>query len=285
VPWNTSPVRGTASLPESQASARARVRLSADAVTRLLERAAAGDERAWRALVEEFGGLVWAITRAHRLSDADAADVTQVTFMRLVEHLDRLRDPARVGAWLATTARRECLVVLRQRARVIPWGDELPELMDGPEHSAALIAQERDATLWTAFERLRPSDRALLRMLVVDPAPSYDEIIAALEMPVGSIGPTRARAVQRGSLKRTDRSSKISAVICGRGPSAATGFGVPSALSLAYRSASSSPDNRRDVPRHLAHRSDTRGTGMHEERTEPSGWPRLSRERHDACGT
>jgi RNA polymerase sigma factor (sigma-70 family) len=149
--------------------------------------------------VDEFSGLVWAIARSHRISDADAADVTQATFMRLVEHLDRLKEPARVGAWLATTARRECLAVLRRRTKVVPQGDEMPDLPDedAPEHDAELIAGERDAVLWAAFERLSGRDRALLRLLIADPPPCYEEISATLDMPVGSIGPTRARALER----------------------------------------------------------------------------------------
>lgn len=167
-------------------------------VASLVERAAAGDERAWHDLVAECGGLVWAVARAHRLRDADAADVAQATWTRLVEHLDRLHDPARVGPWLATTARRECLRVLRDRARLVPRGDELGDHVDdAPGHGAILMKRERDAALWKAFQSQRQRDRALLRMLVADPRPSYEEIGAALDMPVGSIGPTRERALER----------------------------------------------------------------------------------------
>lgn len=175
-----------------------RTRLSPDATIRLVDCAAAGDEHAWQGLVDEFAGLVWAVTRAHRLGDADAGDVAQTTWLRLVEHLDLLKDRARVGAWLATTARRECLRALRRSARLVPHGDELPEPADdAPTHDTALVTQERDATLWRAFARLSERDRALLRMLTADPAPSYEEIGAALGMAIGSIGPTRARALQR----------------------------------------------------------------------------------------
>lgn len=175
-----------------------RVRLTPEATTCLVEHAAAGDEHAWHGLVDEFGGLVWAVTRAHRLGDADAGDVAQTTWLRLVEHLSLLKDPERVGAWLATTARRECLGVLRRSARLVAHGDDLPEPADdAPTHDTALLTQERDATLWRAFAHLSEGDRALLRMLMADPVPSYEEIGAALGMPIGSIGPTRARALQR----------------------------------------------------------------------------------------
>lgn len=187
-----------ATLLNPRASREADGRLRPEVVGRLVEGAAAGDERAWARLVDELGGLVWAVARAHRLSGADAADVAQITWLRLLEHLDGLDDPPRVGAWLATTARRECLRVLRRSARLVPHGDELPEVVDdAPAPDAALLVQERDAALWVAFARLGGRDRALLRMLVADPTPSYEEIGAALGMPIGSIGPTRARALAR----------------------------------------------------------------------------------------
>lgn len=167
-------------------------------VAGLLHAAAAGSEPAWNRLVETYAGLVWAVARSHRLSEADAADAGQATWLRLLEHLDDLRDPERVGAWLATTARRECLRVARAGHRRLPCGDDLPEPVDpGPSVEDALLTRERDAALRAAFGRLRPGDRTLLRLLTADPQPSYDEISAALDMPIGSIGPTRGRALQR----------------------------------------------------------------------------------------
>jgi RNA polymerase sigma factor (sigma-70 family) len=172
--------------------------MPADTVADLVNRAAAGDANAWTSLVDEFAGLVWAITRAHRLNRDDAADVTQDTFARLVEHLAALQQPERVGAWLATTARRECLAVLRQRARVVPLGDAMPDVpADDPTHASVVVAAERAACVRVAFARLRPSDQSLLRLLMREPALSYEEISASLGMPIGSIGPTRARALAR----------------------------------------------------------------------------------------
>ncbi len=169
-----------------------------DGVTQLVHAAAAGDEHAWNTLVDRFSNLVWSVIRAHRLNGADAADASQTTWLRLVEHLDTLKDPARVGAWLATTARHECLRALRCSGRQIPMGEDMPEpVCEDPELDAALLRGERDAELWEAFGRLPARDQSLLRMLVADPSPSYQEIAAALEMPIGSIGPTRARCLQR----------------------------------------------------------------------------------------
>src|ERR1700736_5759838 len=98
--------------------------MEADDVAGWLKAAAAGDATAWDALVGRYSNLVWAVARGHRLNAADAADVSQTTWLRLVEHLDRIEQPERVGAWLATTARRESLRVLRMAGRQIPNGDD-----------------------------------------------------------------------------------------------------------------------------------------------------------------
>ncbi len=175
-----------------------RRRLASGHVALLVTRAADGDQAAWNALVDEFGGLVWRTTRAHRLDAADAADVFQTTWMRLVENLDRVQDPARLGAWLATTARHESLSVIRRSARLIPRSDDLPDLStNAPQPDERLISEHDAILLRTALERLEPRDRALLRMLAADPTPSYAEVSAALGIAIGSIGPTRARALTR----------------------------------------------------------------------------------------
>ena len=178
--------------------ATARERLEDKRLAALVSGAAAGDESSWAALVSEFDGLLWAIARGHRLRDSDAADVVQITWTKVLEHLSRLNDPTRVGGWLATTARRECLSVLRRLKRDVPYGDELPECESPrPTPEEALSILERDQALWRSFSRLRSSDQALLRLLLAEPRPSYEDISAALEMPIGSIGPTRARALER----------------------------------------------------------------------------------------
>jgi RNA polymerase sigma factor (sigma-70 family) len=169
-----------------------------------------GDEAAWNALVDEFAGLVWSIARAHRLGAADAADVSQTCWLRLAEHLDRIREPERVGAWLAATARNECLRVLRRSQRELALGDDLPEPAGPPAPSAAaaLIRDERAAALWEAFALLPERCATLLRVLMADPPPSYEDVAAALDMPIGSIGPTRARCLER--LRRLAARSGIS---------------------------------------------------------------------------
>ncbi len=175
-------------------------------VAELVALARAGDEAAWRELVALYLDLVWSVARAHSLDRCDAADVTQTTWLRLAEHLDRLREPSKVGAWLATTARRESLKVLRERRRQVPSA-LIGELADRSGHlTAAVIPGEslgegglggHDQVLAEAFAALAPPCQSLLRALMADPAPSYSEVSAALGMPMGSIGPTRARCLDR----------------------------------------------------------------------------------------
>jgi RNA polymerase sigma factor (sigma-70 family) len=165
-------------------------------VRELVGLAACGDHAAWEELVARYERLVWGVVRSHRLADADAADVFQTTWLRLLEHLDDLRNPAALSGWLATTARNECLRVLRHQARQIPTEDDrIPEESVPAALDERLLATERDAALWRAFATLSSRCQALLRMLVCDPPPSYDDVSYALGMPVGSIGPTRGRCL------------------------------------------------------------------------------------------
>jgi RNA polymerase sigma factor (sigma-70 family) len=169
----------------------------------LVSAAAGGDRAAWDAIVTRYAGLVWAVARSLRLSAADAADVSQVTWLRLLENLDRIRDPAALGAWLATTARREAINLLRQR-RELPEPDQA-ELVDDrePPPWQAVLVNERDGELWQAFRRLPARCQTVLRLLVLEPEPGgYAAAAAALDVPVGSLGPTRARclATLRGYL-------------------------------------------------------------------------------------
>jgi RNA polymerase sigma factor (sigma-70 family) len=173
-----------------------------DEVARLTRLAAAGDQAAWNELINRYSRLLWAIAAQHRLSPADAADVFQTTWLRLVEHVDRISDPERIGAWLATTARRECLRVIQSCGRQVPVGDDFPEIVaPAADPAAELLRAERDADLRRAMSCLRERDEQLLLMLVSDAAPGYAEIAETLGMPIGSIGPTRARCLDRVRLE------------------------------------------------------------------------------------
>jgi len=174
--------------------------------TEIVAAAARGDQRAWNELVERYSGLLWSVARAYRLDASDAADVVQTSWLRLVEHLPTIRNPDGLGAWLVTTARREALRTLRRSARCEPSA-EIVAVAEPLDLDVRLLRNERDAALTAAFARLPSRDQMLLRMLALDPPPSYDEIGAALSMPIGSIGPTRGRALER--LRRELRASGV----------------------------------------------------------------------------
>jgi RNA polymerase sigma factor (sigma-70 family) len=161
---------------------------------RLVGAAADGDPFAWNALVERFRTRVSRTARVHQLGAHDVDDVAQETWVRLLENIRAIREPDAVGAWLETTAKRESLKVIRAVDRVRPCGDELlgdAACTDDPD----LEAQERRAALAAALERLPDRQQALLGMLYDDAEPSYAEISDRLGLPIGSIGPTRARAL------------------------------------------------------------------------------------------
>jgi RNA polymerase sigma factor (sigma-70 family) len=163
----------------------------------LVARAADGDEAAWAQIVDRFTNLLWSIGRSYRLDAADITDVMQTTWLLLLENLGKLRDPDRLGGWLATTARHECLRVVRRTRREAPtWTDDALDVVDGSAPIDQLLLDgERDAALWRCFEQLSARCRQLLRVLMASEPKSYAEISEALGVPVGSIGPTRMRCL------------------------------------------------------------------------------------------
>jgi RNA polymerase sigma factor (sigma-70 family) len=170
-------------------------------VTDLVTRAAKGEKQAWDALVERFIPLIWSICRNHRLSDADAEDVGQIVWMQLTGQLGKIRDPAALPGWLVTVTRRECLRVMDATHRLPMVGYVIDAEIIADERSAAaeqeLLATERHAALREAFATLSPFDQQLIALLLDDPPVSYAEISARLGIPVGSIGPTRRRCVDK----------------------------------------------------------------------------------------
>ncbi|MDG4819308.1 MULTISPECIES: sigma-70 family RNA polymerase sigma factor [unclassified Micromonospora] len=172
--------------------------------TRLVAAASDGDEAAWAELVRRYTPLVVAVIRAHGMSRADAADVNQTVWLRLVERLGQLRDPEALAAWLATTTRRECyrLSRLDRRMRPVdPYDDTLDarhgSLVDAVTPDEELLRAERRQALREGFAQLPPRCQDLLALLTADPPASYREIGERLGMPVGSIGPTQARCLRK----------------------------------------------------------------------------------------
>ncbi len=169
-----------------------------DSLTALVTSAAAGDSDAWVALVDRFENLIWSVGRAHRLDTADAADVVQTTWLRLLENLGKIHDPERLAGWLVTTARHECLRILRKAGREV-LDDTVLDVVDltTPAVDAGLLESERDEQLWASFGRLTERCQRLLRILMAADAPAYTEVSVALDMPIGAIGPTRMRCLDK----------------------------------------------------------------------------------------
>ena len=170
-------------------------------VNDLVIRARNGDKQAWDTLVERYAPLVWSICRRHRLERADADDVGQSVWLLLVDHLDNLRDPVALPGWLATTTRRECGRVLRAPRRPLA-AKYVPDVETLPDEQAAtaeqeLLAAERHAALREAFLDLPPGCQRLIALLTADPPIPYATISARLGIPVGSIGPTRRRCLDK----------------------------------------------------------------------------------------
>jgi len=167
----------------------------------LVARARNGDRSAWDALVDRYGPLIWSICRRYQLDRTDAEDVGQAIWLRLVEQLDNLREPASLPGWLATTTRRECYRVRRARCRQAA-ADQAPDAENLSDEQAAtaedeLLVAERHAALRAAFSDLPPSCQQLLALLIADPPVPYAEISGRLGIPIGSIGPTRSRGLER----------------------------------------------------------------------------------------
>ena len=170
-------------------------------VTALVTRAAGGDQGAWDEIIERYAPLVWSICRRYRLDRADTDDVAQNVWLRLVEQLSALREPAALPGWLATTTQRECLRVLRVNSqadrRNERLADEMMTASQSVEIEEEIIAAEWNHVLNLAFDELLPPCRQLLSMLMQEPPVPYAEISRRLGIPVGGIGPRRARCLDK----------------------------------------------------------------------------------------
>jgi RNA polymerase sigma factor (sigma-70 family) len=168
-------------------------------VIALVTRAAGDDQQAWDELIERYAPLVWAICARHRLSDHDIEDVSQCVWLLLVEQLGKLRQPAALPGWLATTTRRECLRVVTASRKSQQLGSTVDDALFADERAIdeEILIAERNAALRTGFAELPPHGQHLLAMLFRDPPCSYSEISATLGIPIGSIGPQRARCLEQ----------------------------------------------------------------------------------------
>ena len=169
-------------------------------VIALVTRAAGGDPAAWDEIVERYAPLVWSICARFGLSNHDREDVAQNVWLLLVEQLGKLREPAALPGWLATTTHRECLrvvTVARKSERLGTGLDDALQFVDNTIIDEEILMAERNAALRAAFAELPPKYQQLLAMLMSDPPHSYAEISEKLQIPMGSIGPQRARCLER----------------------------------------------------------------------------------------
>lgn len=182
-------------------------------LTDLVAGAIAGDSTAWTTIVRRHAALVVSVARGFRLGDADVADISQTVWLRLLEHLPRLRNPEGLRSWLVTTTRNESLRVARAAARTVatpldpehedsppdarPGALQWPDSIVETEVEQTITRAEREAAVRDAFAELPPKCRRLLSMLISDPPVSYDDISKTLDIRIGSIGPTRGRCLDR----------------------------------------------------------------------------------------
>jgi RNA polymerase sigma factor (sigma-70 family) len=172
---------------------------NANDVADLLSRIGDGDATAWDEIFRRYGKLVSSTVRSFRLQEADTLDAVQMTWLRLTENAHRVQYPDRLGGWLATTARRECLRILRQAKPCVDVVDMAPETVAdpsvGPEQRA--IDADTARTLRKLVAELSPRRQTLVWMLFTDHPLSYAEVADAAGIPPGGIGPTRARALRQ----------------------------------------------------------------------------------------
>lgn len=170
-----------------------------DSAADLLLRVRDGDPTAWKEIVCRYGKLVSTTVRSFRLQEADALDAVQMTWLRLAENAHRVQFPEKLGGWLATTARRECLRILRQAKPSPDLTNMTPETVAdpsvGPEQR--VIDADTARTLWNLVTELSPRRKTLLQALFTNSSHSYAEVARTTGIPAGAIGPTRARALQQ----------------------------------------------------------------------------------------
>jgi RNA polymerase sigma factor (sigma-70 family) len=159
--------------------------------------ARSGDRAALDVLVAELTPLVWHVARGSGLDRTTAEDVVQTVWLALLRHLQRLTEPKALVSWLITTTRREAGKTWRRNANQTSWSDDEADQLpyDGPMPESELLRTERDRQLWAAFHRLSPRCQRILRLTVLAGRAEYRAVAEALDMPHGSIGPTRGRCL------------------------------------------------------------------------------------------
>jgi RNA polymerase sigma factor (sigma-70 family) len=174
------------------------MRVLDDDIALVVKEAATGNQVAWEQLVARFSPMVASIARTYRLNRSDTEDVCQTVWLRLVEGIAVIRDPERIAAWLAAVTRNESLRFIRRSGREAPVADTGLDDTPSIDHDAdeGILAGETSKAVQAAIDRLPDRAREVVRMLLADPAPGYDDVAAELGIPVNSVGPTRCRALR-----------------------------------------------------------------------------------------
>jgi RNA polymerase sigma factor (sigma-70 family) len=167
------------------------------ALVALVHAARRGDDRAWEGLIDRFDPMLRKVARSFRLGPSDVDDVVQGTWVLLYSHIGCLREPAALPGWLATTVRRQALRLLQSQTREQLTDEADLGATDDLTPEAVMLEAERREALMRAVEALPDRQRRVVTMLVVQPSLDYQQLGALLEMPIGSIGPTRARGLAR----------------------------------------------------------------------------------------
>lgn len=156
-------------------------------------RALDGDQAAWRSLVDRLKGVAWKVLYSFDMSESDRHDAFASTFFHLYERLGTVREPEKLPGWVATTARNEARTLLRKQSRLVPVHEPVLRDTTSGDHDEALLDSEVKRAMLAAFAKLPAQGQALLRLCSSDPPLGYDEISRILDIPHGSIGPTRQR--------------------------------------------------------------------------------------------
>ena len=175
---------------------------SAD-VAELVQSALRCEQAGWNALIHRYAPLVMSVVRRYRLSEADAQDAAQTVWLKLIENLGKIRDPAALPGWIVTTAQREALALIRSRQRFVTVDSiELMVAADGIAAESAgpdaeLLRAEEATVIREGLRELKAEQREFLSVVVAEPAIAYKDISRQFNMPTGSIGPTRARHLRK----------------------------------------------------------------------------------------
>jgi RNA polymerase sigma factor (sigma-70 family) len=170
-----------------------------DDLAALVSRSIDGDEDGWNQLVRRFAGLVAGVIRRYRIPDADIQDISQLVWLRLIEHLRHIREPAALPGWIVTTTGRECQRWLRVNGRSLPVDPETMSRLETTDGRIgdSLLQAERHQVLADALSELEPQQRELIMLFIADPPHTYAEISRMMHIPIGSIGPTRGRILDK----------------------------------------------------------------------------------------